>query len=236
MDADILLLQEVNPKWHSVMDKPMVSELGYTVVPTSTEITPVLDGRANYTPIWYRADKLDLVDYGYKQYETVKLEPDAHLSSSKSYTWALFKDKATGKQIITISTHFTWAPEDFNPSPDQCRVMDAKEVVELVGQLETEYAGVPIILMGDLNCTTSGNPYDVLYDKFRAVDSVCEEKNQISKGTTHSVGSTSVVGSVIDHTLYTGDALNFKMYQHVYNEWSFNSTDHIPLLLDVQFK
>ena len=111
MDADILLLQEVSPKWHSVLDKLLESELNYTVVPTSTEITPVLDGRANYTPIWYRADKLELVDYGYKQYETVKLEPDSYLSSSKSYTWALFKDKATGKEIITVSTHFTEAPE-----------------------------------------------------------------------------------------------------------------------------
>ncbi len=236
MDADIVLLQEVSPKWHSVMDSPMQTELGYTLVPTSTEITPVLDGRANYTPIWYRAEKLELLDYGYKQYETVKLEPDSYLSSSKSYTWALFKDKATGKQIITVTTHFTWAPENFNPTPDQCRTMDAKEVVELVKQLEVEYAGVPIILMGDLNCTVSSNPYNVLMEKFDNVKNVDEKENGTSKGTTHSVGSSTVGGSIIDHTLYTGDALNFKMYQHVYNEWSFNSTDHIPLLLDVQFK
>ncbi len=236
MDADILLLQEVNPLWHKTMDTVMQTELGYTVVPTSTDKTPVLDGRANYTPIWYRAEKLELLDYGYKQYETVKLEPDAHLSSSKSYTWALFKDKAKGGQVITITTHFTWAPENFTPTPDQCRVMDAKEVMALVAELEAEYAGVPIVLMGDLNCTSNGNPYNVLYEKFKEVDSVCEQKNEISKGTTHSVGSTSVGGSIIDHTLYIGDKLNFKMYQHVYNEWSFNSTDHIPLLLDVQFK
>ena len=236
MDSDILLLQEVNPKWHSVLDKLMESELGYTVVPTSTEITPVLDGRANYTPIWYRAEKLELLDYGYKQYETVKLEPDSYLSSSKSYTWALFKDKATGKQIITVSTHFTWAPENFSPTPDQCRTMDAKEVVELVKQLEVEYAGVPVILMGDLNCQVGSNPYKALAEKFSDVSKVVEKNNKMNNGTTHSVGSTTVGGAVIDHTLYTGDALNFKMYQHVYNEWSFNSTDHIPLLLDVQFK
>ena len=236
MDADILLLQEVSPKWHQVMDEAMQTELGYTIVPTSNTITPVLDGRANYTPIWYRADKLELVDYGYKQYETVKLEPDSYLSSSKSYTWALFKDKATGKEIITVSTHFTWAPENFNPTPDQCRTMDAAEVVELVKQLETTHAGVPVILMGDLNCTTDSNPYRTLSEKFKNVRSVAEKSNETGKGTTHSVGSSSVGGAIIDHTLYTEDALNFKMYQHVYNEWSFNSTDHIPLLLDVQFK
>ena len=236
MDADILLLQEVNPKWHSVLDKLLESELKYTVVPTSTEITPVLDGRANYTPIWYRADKLELVDYGYKQYETVKLEPDSYLSSSKSYTWALFKDKATGKEIITVSTHFTWAPEDFNPTPDQCRTMDAQEVVDLVKQLEAEYAGVPVILMGDLNCQEGSNPYKKLSEVFSNVTKVTEKNNEMYKGTTHSVGSSSVGGAVIDHTLYTGDSLNFKMYQHVYNEWSFNSTDHIPLVLDVEFK
>ena len=236
MDSDILLLQEVSPLWHRTMDERMTSELGYTVVPTSNEITPVLDGRANYTPIWYRAEKVELIDYGYKQYETVKLEPDSYLSSSKSYTWALFKDKATGKQVITVSTHFTWAPENFNPTPDQCRTMDAKEVVELVKQLEVEYAGVPVILMGDLNCLVGSNPYKALTEKFSDVTKVTEKNNEMYKGTTHSVGSTSVGGSVIDHTLYTGDALNFKMYQHVYNEWSFNSTDHIPLLLDIQFK
>ena len=236
MDADILLLQEVSPRWHQLMDGLMQSKLGYTVVPTSTEITPVLDGRANYTPIWYRAEKVELLDYGYKQYETVKLEPDSYLSSSKSYTWALFKDKATGKQLITVSTHFTWAPENFNPTPDQCRTMDAAEVVELVKQLEVEYAGVPVILMGDLNCQVGSNPYKTLSEVFSDVTKVTEKNNQMYGGTTHAVASSSVGGSIIDHTLYTEDALNFKMYQHVYNEWSFNSTDHIPLLLDVQFK
>jgi endonuclease/exonuclease/phosphatase family metal-dependent hydrolase len=185
-------------------------------------------------PYLYAVDTLE--SYGYKQYETVKLEPDSYLSTSKSYTWALFKDKATGKDIITVSTHFTWAPEDFNPTPEQCRTMDAQEVVDLVKQLEAEYAGVPVILMGDLNCQEGSAPYKKLSEVFSNVNKVTEKNNEMNKGTTHSVGSSSVGGAVIDHTLYTGNSLNFKMYQHVYNEWSFNSTDHIPLVLDVEFK
>ena len=236
MDADILLLQEVSPLWHKTMDETMRTRLGYTLVPTSNEVTPSALEKGNYTPIWYRANKLELLDYGHKQYESVKLEPDDYLSMSKSYTWALFKDKATGKQIITVTTHFTWAPENFNPTPNELKKADAREVVALVNQLETEYAGIPIILMGDLNCTSQSDPYVILTEKFTAVNNFAEATNGTNKGTTHSVASTSIGGSIIDHTLFTGDALNFKMYQHVYNKWSFNSTDHIPLILDVQFK
>ena len=236
MDSDILLLQEVSPLWHKTMDEIMKTELGYTLVPTKNDKTPSAVEKGNYTPIWYRAEKLDLVDYGHKQYESVKLEPDSYLSMSKSYTWALFKDKATGKQIITVTTHFTWAPENFKPTPNELRTADAKEVVALVGELEAKYAGIPIVLAGDLNCQEGQDPYKALKEKFSNVRSVCEQNNAIGKGTTHSVGSTSVGGAIIDHTLYTGDALNFKMYQHVYNEYSFNSTDHIPLLVDVEFK
>ena len=235
MDADVLLLQEVIYNWHVVMD-PVLETMGYTLVPTSKEDTAYATATGNYTPIWYRANKLELLDYGYKQYDTVaKYQPDSYLSSSKSYTWALFKDKATGKQFITITTHFTWADEAHNPSPNALRVSDANEVIALVEKLTVKYADVPIIFTGDLNCTAGSDPYNVLMQQFSDVRKNAEASNGTTNGTTHSVGSSSIGGGIIDHMLYKGD-IGLKMYQHVYNEYAINSTDHIPLVLDIDLK
>ena len=112
---------------------------------------------------------------------------------------------------------------------------DANEVIALIDKLAEKYADVPVIFTGDLNSTVGSDPYNVLMQRFSDVRKNAEASNGTSNGTTHSVGSSSIGGAIIDHTLYTGD-IGLKMYQHVYNEWAIKSTDHIPLVLDIELK
>ena len=53
----------------------------------------------NYTPLLYRADKFTLVDSGYHLYS------DGANDKSKSITWGVFDDKATGARFAGMSTH-----------------------------------------------------------------------------------------------------------------------------------
>ena len=246
-DADVLMLQEcgydktmtaANKTWHDELD-PILPTLGYTQVP----ITLDPDAKENYTPIWYRADKLDLVESKYLLYDTVKFKPDSYLSDSKSYTMAVFKVKGTENMFACFSTHFTWADDrtqisQNEPVSDALLKSDATEAVAGVTKLKEKYgADFPIILMGDLNCAAGSAPYNIL-DKVmnNAKFFVGVKKNNTDYGTTHNLGSLPQKnGGVIDHTFISGKGFKPVLYQHVINDWAANSTDHIPLLLDIAF-
>ena len=239
MDADILLLQEMSAEWHDTIDAPL-ADRGYTPVPTSNTYIRTITARDNYTPIYYRADKMTLIDYGYNQYSSVKLEPDQHLSPSKSYTWAIFEDKTSGKQFCAISTHFTWAPNDFKPSPDELRQSDARDLINFVKSLREKYGkALPIFLMGDLNCKPNSAPLSMVSTEFKEVrmNSSLKYTNNTNFSTAHSLGSSPAkdASSIIDHALMSGNGFSAIQYQHIVNHLSIASTDHIPLLLDIDF-
>lgn len=239
MDADVLLLQEMSAEWHDAIDTPL-SDRGYTLVPTSNKHVRNITARDNYTPIYYRSDKMTLIDYGYNQYSSVKLEPDQHLSPSKSYTWALLEDKTSGKQFCAISTHFTWAPNDFVPSPDELRQSDARDLTNFVKSLKEKYGkALPIFLMGDLNCAPNSKPLSIVSTEFKEVrtNSSLKYTNNTSYSTAHSLGASPAkdVSSIIDHALMSGSGFSAIQYQHIVNYLSLASTDHVPLLLDIDF-
>lgn len=232
LDADILLLQEVSNDWHLYLDEALL-EIGYTMVPTKAnpELGTVGD-RQNYTPIYYRADKLTLIECGYDQFESVKSRPDGNLSSSKSYTWALFEEKDTGKRFVSISTHYTWYsdPEQAN----RFRIADAGEVMEAVANLEARYA-CPIIVMGDFNCAVNSDPYQVMAGgNLQDARYHAGQRINININTWHELGEEATSGSngVLDHCFFSKTGMNAKLFQVVSNTYAVHSSDHFPIALD----
>ncbi len=245
--ADVLLLQEVsggyfegNGKtldydWHGRMD-PMMIEKGYKLVDVELgklQSSAIASGNkpdVNYTPIWYKDELVTLVDGGHKFYDSVALVPDAFISSSKSYTWAIFEEKATGKRFGTITTHFTWHG---NPNMSLlCRTSDANEVNKKIDELAQAYPDVPVMVMGDLNSTKYDTPCMTLKQKLvDAKDRAAIVLNG-HLGTCHGIGGFPGVGNAIDHIFTSPKGLNIKMYQVAVNEATVTMTDHLPLGID----
>lgn len=245
--ADVLLLQEVsggyfdwNGKthdydWHGRMD-PMMVEKGYKLVDVelgklqSSAVAKANKPDVNYTPIWYKEDLITLVDCGHKFYDSVALVPDAYISSSKSYTWAIFEEKATGKRFGTLTTHFTWHGNR-NMSL-LCRTSDANEVIKKIDEIAEAYPGVPMIVMGDLNSTKYDQPCMVLKQKL--VDAK-DRAGIVVNGhirTCHGLGAYPGVGPAIDHIFTSAEGLNIKQYQVAINDNTVKMTDHFPLGID----
>ncbi len=238
MDADILLLQEVSTTWHSVLDTDLPA-LGYTQVPTKADSSDIgaVSNQKNYTPVFYRANKVRLAAYGYDQFESVKLKPDKNHTTSKSYTWAVFDEIGSGKRFAVISTHFTWAPDNFTPTPEQLRTQDAQEVMAKVAAIETEYF-CPVIVMGDMNSTEGSQPYAVM-----ASGNLCDAAHNstatanLNYNTWHDVGSAPVQnGTAIDHCFLSKTRIVSELFQMIVNDYAIQSTDHCPLVVDVRLK
>ncbi|MBE6596349.1 MAG: hypothetical protein E7641_01645 [Ruminococcaceae bacterium] len=246
-DADILLLQEMSDgiiknkdfKWHTRLN-PILIQMGYTMVDCQLDTLSQssLDAQnpadVNYTPIFYRADKVTLVDSGHHFYESVSTNPDSYLSSSKSYTWALFEDKVSRERFITFSTHLTYHG---NPTTaDTLRQQDAGELYSEMKNLETKYAGVPFIVMGDLNCTRASAPYKILtQDNLVAAKSIAANSFNEHFSTNHSLGSVPGAGSAIDHALVSKSGLNVTKYQSIITSKSVSTSDHLPISVDIKF-
>ena len=111
---------------------PIMTALGYTQISTTA-------GNANCTPLFYKTDKYDVVESGYQLYSE-------NGSGSKSVTWAVFREKATGKAFSVFNTHFV-----HEESNNEGRVQNAKELLSVINTVTAKYQGISAIMGGDLN-------------------------------------------------------------------------------------
>ena len=137
-DADVCLFQECGPKTIRAGEEalpPMLS-VRYDEVPTEV-------GMLNYTPVFYKRDRFDLIDHGYFLFEG---KNDAN---SKSVTWAILSEKESGVRFGVCSTHFWWKCNE--PDDNAQRLSNAAALYACVTDLKTRF-DVPVIVGGDLNC------------------------------------------------------------------------------------
>lgn len=135
---DALGLQEMTQSW---WQSPIWDELKglyeFVYVPT--------DGKINYTPLLYNAEKLRVHDSGWHLYHE-------ELDASKGFTWAVFIAKEQPEHKFAVfNTHFMWRN---GVEFDIIRRYNAMELTSAMERISHTYA-CPVFFMGDLNCTDS---------------------------------------------------------------------------------
>ena len=120
------------------------------------------DGKAagEFTPIFYREDRLELLESG-----TFWLSPAPEEPGSKGWdaalpriaTWAKLRDRAAGRTFLAMNTHFDHVGEE-------ARRRSASLIVEKATALAGE---LPIILLGDFNAEPDSVTYQTLAGAFR---------------------------------------------------------------------
>jgi endonuclease/exonuclease/phosphatase family metal-dependent hydrolase len=115
------------------------------------------DGRegGEFSAIYYRTDRLELLDDG-----TFWLSPTPEVPGSKGWdtaiervaTWARFRDRATGCELLHLNTHFDHIGE-------QARQESARLIRR---RLATLANGRRVIVTGDLNADPASVPYRIL--------------------------------------------------------------------------
>lgn len=227
---DIIGTQESTP--HVGKYITMMSSYGYSSVPA----VATNSNGCNYTPLFYRADKFDLIDYGYYLYN------DEAKDKSKSVTWGVFKDKASGDVFAVGSTHFYYTSDSFGNS---ARLKDAAQLSQVVKSIVAKH-NCPVIVGGDLNCNTSSQPFGVLFDEgFKHMHGLAVNKNDVCTHHAYPVFDsnlklftgmtmpTRLNSSSIDHAIiYNGGNVTTKLYRTVTHDYTLLSSDHCPVLVD----
>lgn len=234
LDADVVSFQEYTPNFYLGLNEALEAQGFSLIIPKDIE-NHLTHLSHNTTPMFYKSAKLDLIDSGYKRYETVKLTKN----TSKSYTWGLFEEKTTKKRFIVMGTHMTWAREDFVPSPYELRKRDAIELLEKADDLKVKYGkDIPIFLVGDFNAHPATDAFILLAENY--VNSrTCEDipsRVNIDYGTCCRLDAyppKNNTGYTIDHILFSGKGFTPKQFWHVANDFSIKLSDHLPVLLDI---
>ena len=230
---DMIAFQEYSTYYHNgFTDK--LEAIGYQEVkPEGVD--------ANYTPLFYRTDRLKVIDCGYLLYA------GPNDVNSKSATWAVLELFDTRKRFIAISTHLMYNQPGIDANA--ARVSNAKELVSLISQLKNrpEFQTLPLITGGDLNCCLGSDPIQVLTDSgLKLAWETALEKNDVRGNhdyvTYHSDRQTYSGWSIrpggyaksIDHALVT-DGFTVERFFTLTDLYAQVASDHMPEWVEISF-
>ncbi|MDR1767433.1 MAG: hypothetical protein LBR32_03210 [Propionibacteriaceae bacterium] len=123
----------------------------------------------------YKSNKLEVVKQGWKDIATEKIKSQ---QLARGVSWAVFRQKATGRQFFVISTHL-------NPYKSakirKQRVKQAKQILALIKKNNT--GNLPVILTGDLSETARTHADDaahMLISKLKWTDAISKAKKKVN--------------------------------------------------------
>ncbi len=146
LKCDVIGLQEVTPAQLKYLRKVLGGEYGIVAMPRNG------DGKSGESvPVCYLKSRLSLEKSG-----TFWLSKSPHKPGSRSWgtslprvcTWAVLKDKATGKRVCFANAHTDHKSE-------AARINGSKVIVAQLAKIAPD---IPVVLVGDHNCNDMDAP------------------------------------------------------------------------------
>ena len=215
----------------------------------------------NCTPLFYNPETTALIDadyYWYKsQWDRISEEKrdTAPSAWSKSATWGVFEDLATGECYIVVSTHMC-------TRSNYVRGLQAKELIALIDRITVEY-DYPVFLGGDMN----GNLGDANYDYFVSgeVGYTSLQDSKIASVYTSNINSMhdypdfdadlgfmtpgkndeNMLGLAVQETnknsidqilLSDTERIRVGVFGVVVDDMALSASDHLPIFADFSFR
>lgn len=234
---EVICLQEYSMPMHDHM-YPAFRDAGY-------EMTFIPDS-INYTPIYYKKNKMKLLDTGYFSYAK-----PFNNHGTKSYTTAVFRLKKNGEKFAVINTHLWWKSEKVMAGSDHARAEQVKLVIAEAERLREEH-GCPVFIMGDLNANLRTEALGVaLAAGYKPVWEVATEYGDLrcghhecdAKGFSRKQNKTDDGYGCIDHFMVwendlipAGGNVEVKVFMRDYAWFTLLLTDHYPNYADIVLK
>ncbi len=178
-----------------------------------------------FSPIFYRNDRLELLDDGTFWLSETPDEPgsvgwDAALP--RIVTWARFRDRATNRTFVHFNTHFDHLGEEARR--ESARL--------LVRQVEAIAGDAPVVVTGDFNVTPDTEAYErlaaALEDAADAVDAPYGPE-----ATFFGFEVTDEPGRRIDY-IFAKNGVEVRRYGVLSDQWRGRyPSDHLPVLAEV---
>ncbi len=240
-DPDIVCLQECNSTQHKNALKKL-KDAGYKIAlekhpGTSTYI---------YTPIFYRPDRIKLLDTGVEWNE--KRWP---FTNTKSIAWAVFRHTETDEIFGVVNIHGSLWTTTYDPAKigenktyEQMRSEavlwrqdNVRQMAARMEEIKKEYGDVPVLWAGDFNFKETEPAYSDAVNKYGMA--AAEKTATVSKMTGATAHSTpgqapSAGGKSIDH-IFGNSRVIFRIHHICKAKAEIDASDHCAVYADVKF-
>ena len=107
----------------------------------------------NFTPIFYRSDRLELIDHEFLLYPRKVEGFDGKFNDAKSKgcNIAVFRCKENQKLFVFGTTHLWWENDAMTAGSAYVRMLQVKSAIEQMERFGAKYGPCPLILVGDMN-------------------------------------------------------------------------------------
>lgn len=229
----IICFQECNPSTVRAGETGIVRMLSGEY----REVCPQKAG-VNFTPILLRTGEFDSLEEGYFPFS------GPNDLNSKSVTYAVLRQRKTGRRFAVASVHFWWQT---GPRADAAREQNAGELAELAGRLQREY-GVSLLVCGDFNSgfgTAPQGPAGIgkmkelgfsdarLLARESTDTPTCREAYPQRLAGDRYAGGTAP-SYILDYGFVFGKSLQINRFSVLTDQAALDCSDHCPLVLDFE--
>lgn len=213
---DLIGTQETTATWNNYFKTYFSSKYG--MVGCSR------DGKNAQTGEWgtilYRLDRFQLIDSGdfWLSSTPNKVSRVSGSNCNRICTWALLKDKVTGKTFVFANTHL-------DHGTDAVRDQQIKYLFSGLSDYINKY---PIYITGDFNATPDSNVYAITANKLLDARTTALEDRSTVQYTFDSYG-TKFPGKVIDYCFYSNHS-EALFYQVLNDKFGGFVSDHYGVL------
>ena len=140
--------------------------------------------KGEFAAIYYKADKFNKIEGGTFWLSEDPDKPTMGWDAAviRICTWVKLQDKATGKKILFMNTHFDHIGET-------ARLESAKLIIQKSKLLSKD--GYSVIITGDFNSTSETEPIKELLRDFNDSRSACSSKPEGPEGTFQDFGRST---------------------------------------------
>ena len=207
----------------------------------------------NMTPIFYRADKFELLDAEYLLYpkKFEDYEGTFNDANSKACNMGVFRHKESGKVFIFATTHLWWRngsnPDyySYQAGSDEARRYQLQLANAMIDKYRAKYDNCPVVFVGDMNARTTSialqymvNDAGYTHAHDAAVDFATEEMGYCScypKGPAEKWIDGSYANAD-DHIFVKGwNEGAIKRFDRYTPDYYLLLSDHAPVWVDVEF-
>ncbi len=218
---DIIGTQEATKKWMDFFEE----ELGNTYGIVGCSRNGHRSDEGEWNAILYRKDRFELIEGDTFWLSETPDEERTKLEGSiyRICSWALLKDKVTGKLFTFNNTHLQNGDEEDDVRAQQITIL-LDYLRDNVGYLDL----YPAFLTGDFNAKNTSSAYSLAAETFRdSKVSTLKNLSQVNY-TYHGYGKSKSAIDYCFHTPYNTTVLDYKILDDQYDGYV---SDHYGVLI-----
>lgn len=186
------------------------------------------DRTHHFNPIFYRKERLELLDYNTVWLSDREGRPGYDASTPRLFTWAKFRDKRTNKLFFMFNGHY-------DHRGFEAKIVSSYIVLNMIRKVAK---GMPAFVSADYNADEKSEAYRVLQESILLKDTMLATENAVNKQyqshTTYKPAQQRAAnGMHIDHLFYTPNSVKINRWELIIKDYDGKwGSDHLPIYVD----